>query len=167
MSRPAAETAADVVALAIDRGVTVATAESLTAGLVAAILANTPGASGMLQGGVVAYQNSVKAAVLGVPEALLAEAGSVDAEVARAMAEGARKACGADVGVSTTGVAGPDAHDGKDVGTVFIAVASGQGSEAFGYAFSGGRAEIREQAAAAALESVLGLLRSTELPQVK
>jgi len=109
----------------------------------------------------------VKASVLGVPVALLAEAGSVDAEVARAMAEGARNACGADVGVSTTGVAGPDAHDGKDVGTVFIAVASGRGSEAFGYAFSGSRAEIREQATVAALEGVLDLLRDTELPQVK
>ncbi|WP_115788089.1 CinA family protein [Arthrobacter silvisoli] len=167
MSRTAEEAAAEVVALAIARGVTVATAESLTAGMVAAVLANTPGASGMLQGGVVAYQNSVKAAVLGVSESLLVEAGSVDAGVARAMAEGARKACGADVGVSTTGVAGPEAHDGKDVGTVFIAVASEQGSEAFGYAFSGSRGEIREQAAAAALERVLDLLRNAELPQVK
>ncbi len=167
MSRPAQETAADVVALAIAKGITVATAESLTAGMVAAVLANTPGASGMLQGGVVAYQNSVKSAVLGVPRELLAEAGSVDAEVARAMAEGARAACGADVGVSTTGVAGPDAHDGKEVGTVFIGVASGRGSEAFRYAFSGGRAEIREQAAAAALARTLELLRDGELPQVK
>ena len=167
MSGLARDTAADVVAEAIAKGLTVATAESLTAGMVAATLANTPGASGMLQGGVVAYQNSVKSAVLGVPEPLLAKAGSVDADVARAMAEGARAACGADIGVSTTGVAGPDAHDGKEVGTVYIAVASGKGSEAFGYAFSGGRAEIREQAAAAALARVLELLRRTELPQVK
>jgi len=167
MSRTAQETAAEVVGVAIAKGITVATAESLTAGMVAAILANTPGASGMLQGGVVAYQNSVKATLLGVSPALLAEAGSVDAEVARAMAEGAREACGADIGVSTTGVAGPEAHDGKDVGTVFIAVASGQGSEAFGYAFSGSRAEIREQAAAAALDRVLELLRGAELPRVK
>ena len=113
---------------AIDRGLTVATAESLTAGMVAAVLADTPGASGMLQGGVVAYQNSVKAGVLGVPAELLDAVGAVDAQVAAAMAEGARRICGADIGVSTTGVAGPEPHDGKAVGTVFIGVATAEGS---------------------------------------
>jgi nicotinamide-nucleotide amidase len=119
----AAQTSTAAVAIAIGNKLTVATAESLTAGMVAATLANTPGASGMLQGGVVAYQNSVKAGVLGVPEELLAEVGSVDGQVAEAMADGARRACGADLGISTTGVAGPEPHDGKAVGTVFIGIA--------------------------------------------
>ncbi|BCW51564.1 hypothetical protein StoSoilB13_39060 (plasmid) [Arthrobacter sp. StoSoilB13] len=96
MSHPgdAAEAAAlatAAVALSLGKSLTVATAESLTAGMVAASLANTPGASGMLQGGVVAYQNSVKASVLGVSTELLDAVGSVDGAVAEAMAEGARR----------------------------------------------------------------------------
>ncbi|MFJ4028119.1 CinA family protein [Paenarthrobacter sp. NPDC089989] len=155
----AAETATAAVAEAIERHLTVATAESLTAGMVAATLANTPGASGMLQGGVVAYQNSVKAAVLGVSRELLAAVGSVDGEVAAAMAEGARRACGADVGISTTGVAGPDPHDGKAVGSVFIGVATEAGSRWFEYSFSGDRQDIREQACTGALERLLTAVR--------
>ena len=109
---------------AIGRGMTAATAESLTAGMVAAVLADTPGASGMLQGGVVSYAKKVKADVLGVPGELLDAVGSVDGQVAAAMADGARRICGADIGVSTTGVAGPEPHDGKAVGTVFIGIAT-------------------------------------------
>ncbi|MCW3765585.1 CinA family protein [Paenarthrobacter ureafaciens] len=152
----AAETATAAVRLALERHRTVATAESLTAGMVAAALANTPGASGMLQGGVVAYQNSVKASVLGVPQDLLDAVGSVDGDVAAAMATGARRACGADIGISTTGVAGPDAHDGKAVGTVFIGIATESGSRAFEYSFRGDRQSIRNQACAAALARLLG-----------
>ncbi|WP_347110605.1 CinA family protein [Paenarthrobacter sp. S56] len=155
---PARETASAAVSLALQRHLTVATAESLTAGMVAAALANTPGASGMLQGGVVAYQNSVKAAVLGVSRELLDAVGSVDGEVAAAMAAGARQACGADVGVSTTGVAGPDPHDGKDVGTVFIGIATEAGSTSFEYAYSGDRQYIREQACQGALDRLLAAL---------
>lgn len=151
-------TAASAVVLAISKGLTVATAESLTAGLVAATLADTPGASGMLQGGVVAYQNSVKARVLGVSMELLDAVGSVDGDVAAAMADGARSACGADVGVSTTGVAGPEPHDGKAVGTVYIGVATAQGSTSFGYSLAGERPAIREQACSAALDRLLEAL---------
>jgi nicotinamide-nucleotide amidase len=139
---------------------TVATAESLTAGMVSAVLADTPGASGMLQGGVVAYQNSVKAGVLQVSPELLADVGSVDSGVAAAMAEGVRAALGADIGVSTTGVAGPEAHDGKPVGTVYIGIATATGTNAFEYVFSGNRAEIRGQACAAALEQLIEALAS-------
>jgi len=153
-----AETATTVVGTAIRSGLTVATAESLTAGLVAAALANTPGASAMLQGGVVAYQNSVKAGILGVPEELLAAVGSVDGGVAEAMADGARRACAADIGISTTGVAGPEPHDGKGVGTVFIGVASPQGVGSFEYSFDGDRQSIREQACEAALARLLAAL---------
>ncbi|MGP0223817.1 MULTISPECIES: CinA family protein [unclassified Paenarthrobacter] len=155
---PAAQTATAAVALALGKHLTVATAESLTAGMVAAALAGTPGASGMLQGGVVAYQNSVKADVLGVSRTLLDAVGSVDGGVAAAMAEGARRACGADIGISTTGVAGPEPHDGKKVGTVFIGVAAPEGAEAFEYAFSGDRQSIREQACSSALARLLDTL---------
>ncbi|NUP74870.1 MAG: CinA family protein [Sinomonas sp.] len=147
-------TAQDVVAAFIARGLSVATAESLTAGLVAATLADVPGASGMLRGGVVSYASEVKAGLLGVAESLLAEAGSVDPEVARQMAVGARAACGADYGVSTTGVAGPEPHDGKPVGTVFVGIAGPQGSDVREFRFSGTRAEIREAARDAALAAL-------------
>jgi nicotinamide-nucleotide amidase len=152
--------AGEAVAAAVERGITVATAESLTAGMVTAMLADTPGASAMLQGGVVSYRNSVKRDVLGVPQALLDAVGSVDGAVATAMADGARRTCGADVGVSTTGVAGPDEHDGKAVGTVFIGVATAQGSTSFPYSFEGTRAEIRALACAAALERLQEALAS-------
>jgi nicotinamide-nucleotide amidase len=144
--------AGEAVAAAVGRGVTVATAESLTAGMVAAVLADTPGASAMLQGGVVSYSNTVKRDVLGVSQDLLDAVGSVDEAVAAAMADGARRVCGADLAVSTTGVAGPDAHDGKAVGTVFVGVATAQGVQAFSYSFQGTRAEIRGLACGAALE---------------
>ena len=144
--------AGEAVAAAVGRGVTVATAESLTAGMVAAVLADTPGASAMLQGGVVSYNNTVKRDVLGVPQELLDTVGSVDEAVAAAMAEGARRVCGADLAVSTTGVAGPGAHDGKAVGTVFVGVATAEGVHAFPYIFQGTRAEIRGLACGAALE---------------
>ncbi|MDT0171262.1 CinA family protein [Pseudarthrobacter sp. BRE9] len=150
--------AGEAVRKAIEGGHTVATAESLTAGMVSAILADTPGASGMLQGGVVAYQNSVKDALLHVPAGLLARAGSVDPDVACAMAAGARTVLGADVGISTTGVAGPDAHDGKPVGRVYIGVATAAGSAAFEYSFTGSRPDIRAAACAAALERLLEAL---------
>jgi nicotinamide-nucleotide amidase len=145
---------------AIGRGLTVATGESLTAGMLAAMLADTPGASGMLQGGVVSYQNAVKVDVLGVPRELLDAVGSVDGKVAAAMAAGARRICGADIGVSTTGVAGPEPHDGKAVGTVFIGLATADGSTSYGYAFEGSRPEIRALACAAALERLLEALSS-------
>ncbi|MDV8150096.1 CinA family protein [Arthrobacter sp. B10-11] len=149
---------------AISRSLTVATAESLTAGMVAAVLADTPGASGMLQGGVVSYQNSVKAGVLGVPQELLDAVGSVEGAVAEAMAEGARRVLGADIGVSTTGVAGPEPHGGKAVGTVFVGVATAEGTTSFGYVFEGNRADIRGQACAAALERLLEALSSGAYP---
>jgi len=145
---------------AIGRGLTAATAESLTAGMVAAVLADTPGASAMLQGGVVSYANSVKTDVLGVPGELLGAVGSVDGQVAAAMADGARRICGADIGVSTTGVAGPEPHDGKAVGTVFIGIATAEGATSYPYSFEGTRAEIRALACGAALERLLEALSS-------
>ena len=112
-------------------GLSIATGESLTAGLVASRIADVPGASAVLQGGVVAYQVSVKRDVLGVDAGLLERHGPVHPEVAEQMAVGAARACGARIGVSTTGVAGPEPHGGHPAGTVYIgwAVLNGAGSE--------------------------------------
>ncbi|MCC9146291.1 MULTISPECIES: nicotinamide-nucleotide amidohydrolase family protein [unclassified Arthrobacter] len=148
---PDAVPAGEVLAAARRAGLTVATAESLTAGMLCAELGSVPGASSVLQGGVVAYQNSVKLSVLGVPAELLAEAGSVDGRVAGHMAAGARRVLGADVGVSTTGAAGPEAHDGKPVGTVFVGIATSEGTSFREFHFSGDRTAIRTAACEAAL----------------
>ena len=112
-------------------GLSIATGESLTAGLVASCIADVPGASAVLQGGVVAYQVSVKRDVLGVDAGLLECHGPVHPEVAEQMAVGAARACGARIGVSTTGVAGPEPHGGHAAGTVYIgwAVLNEAGSE--------------------------------------
>ena len=99
--------ATDIIDLAARQGLTVATAESLTAGMVAASLADVPGASAVLQGGIIAYQISVKQNLLNVDAGLLSSAGAVDPRVAAAMAEGARSALSADVGAATTGVCAP------------------------------------------------------------
>lgn len=152
----AAGRAADVVGLATRRGFTVATAESLTAGMVAAALADVPGASSILQGGIVAYQISVKQKLLNVDAELLARAGAVDARVAAAMADGARAAFSADIGVATTGVAGPSPHEGKPVGTVFTAISTASGTTTAEHHFSGGRDAIR----AASRDAVLDELRA-------
>ncbi|MGH4034816.1 CinA family protein [Actinomycetota bacterium Odt1-20B] len=124
-SRPgsAAAAAEDVLRLLGARGETLAVAESLTGGLVAAEVTEVPGASRVFRGSVTAYATELKRDVLGVDGALLAERGAVDAEVARQMAAGVRRALGADWGLATTGVAGPDPQDGQEVGTVFVAVA--------------------------------------------
>ena len=103
-----------------ERGLTIATAESLTAGLVAATLAQVPGCSAVLRGGVVAYATDVKGSVLGLPETLLEHV--VSEEVAAALAESAVQLLDADLGIGTTGVAGPDLLDGQPPGTVWIAV---------------------------------------------
>lgn len=141
-----------IIRSAAAAGKTVAAAESLTAGMVAAELGGVAGASAVLQGGVVAYQNAVKEKVLGVDGALLAAAGSVDSRVAEQMAAGVRNLLDAEFGVATTGVAGPDPHDGKDVGTVFIGLAGPAGTASHEFHFGGDRASIRSQACAAALE---------------
>ncbi|MDQ0734244.1 CinA family protein [Arthrobacter agilis] len=153
-----AQLASDVVALATRLGLTVATAESLTAGMVAAALAEVPGASSVLQGGIVAYQVSVKQNLLGVDAQLLAEAGAVDPRVAEAMARGAREALAADIGVATTGVAGPTAHQGKPVGTVFTAISTASGTETFEHHFPGGRDAVRRASCEAVLTELLGAL---------
>lgn len=105
------------------RGWTVATAESLTAGLLAAVLTEVPGSSAVIRGGIVCYATDLKASLLGVDAELLARVGPVDPQVARQLAVGARRRCAATVGVGLTGVAGPAAQGGRPPGTVYVAVA--------------------------------------------
>jgi len=119
----AARRAAAVLAALRGAGATLATAESLTGGLLAATLVDVAGASAVFRGGLVPYATDLKAALVGVDQGLLDRVGPVAAEVAAALAEGARQRCGADWGVATTGVAGPDPQDGHPPGTVFVGVA--------------------------------------------
>ena len=158
MSSPAT----DVVRLLTVKGETVAVAESLTGGLVAAEITAVPGASQAFRGSVTAYATALKHELLGVDATLLAQQGAVDPQVAGQMAAGVRKALGADWGLATTGVAGPEPQDGKPVGTVFVAVdgplTGGSGSAGGGKVealrLNGGRAEIRMES----VRSVLALL---------
>ncbi|WP_432088230.1 CinA family protein [Streptomyces sp. bgisy095] len=122
--------AAGVLALLAERGQTLAVAESLTGGLVAAELTGVPGASASFRGSVTAYATALKHELLGVDAVLLAERGAVDPEVASQMAAGVRARLGADWGIATTGVAGPEPQDGQPVGTVYVAVAGPAGETA-------------------------------------
>ncbi|RPF22095.1 CinA family protein [Myceligenerans xiligouense] len=106
------------------RGWTLGVAESLTGGGVTSVLVSVPGASAVLRGGVVAYATDLKSGLLGVDGGLLAARGAVDPDVASQMAAGVRRATGADVGLATTGVAGPDPQDGQAPGRVYVAVSA-------------------------------------------
>lgn len=135
-----------------ERGLLLATAESCTGGLCAKRLTDVAGASQVFCGGVVSYTNDVKMRLLGVKEETLAQFGAVSGETAREMAEGARKATGADVAVSVTGVAGPSSDEmGNVVGTVFIAFSSEQETISEKLQLSGDREKIREQSVNAML----------------
>ncbi|HZY29894.1 MAG TPA: CinA family protein, partial [Jiangellaceae bacterium] len=137
------------------RGVSVATAESLTGGLVAAALVSVPGASDVVRGGVVAYATDLKADLLGVDTDLLARDGAVAPTTATAMAEGIRTRCRADFGVATTGVAGPDPQEGYPAGTMHVAVASRRGTRVGSFEPSGQRHDretVRRQAVVRALD---------------
>ncbi|HET7475333.1 MAG TPA: CinA family protein [Dermatophilaceae bacterium] len=149
--------AADLVAMLTVAGRTLGCAESLTGGLVCAALTSVPGSSAAVRGGIVAYATAVKVSLLQVSATLLADRGAVDPDVVTQMAAGARRCLGADYGLATTGVAGPDSTDGKPVGTVYVAVAGPQASRAQALRLQGDRTQIREQSVLAALE----LLRST------
>ncbi|MFK8910716.1 CinA family protein [Streptomyces sp. YS-3] len=152
--------AARIMELLTEREQSVAAAESLTGGLVAAELTEAPGASAGFLGSVTAYATDVKEKVLGVDATLLAERGAVDGEVARQMAAGVRRLMGADWGVSTTGVAGPEPQDGKPVGTVHVAVEGPDGTgKTVALRLNGGREEIRRESVRSVLELLAGELR--------
>ena len=136
-------------------GLTVGCAESLTGGLLTAVLTEVPGVSAVLRGGLVVYATDLKHTLAGVDAALLAERGPVDPDVALALAEGCRRACGADVGLGLTGVAGPERQNGVAVGTWFVGMAGPSGQALRSHAGAdgpSGRAEIRARAVRAALE---------------
>ncbi|WP_030421200.1 CinA family protein [Streptomyces sp. SCSIO 75703] len=162
MSSPAAE----VVRLLTAQGRTLAVAESLTGGLVAAGITDVPGASRVFRGAVTPYATELKRDLLGVDAELLAQRGAVDPQVAAQMAAGVRRLLGADWGLATTGVAGPDPQDGQPVGTVYVAVegpaggsfgtneGSASGGKVEELRLNGNRAEIRMES----VRSVLALL---------
>jgi nicotinamide-nucleotide amidase len=150
-----------VLDLCGERGLTLAAAESCTGGLVSARLTSVPGSSAVFQGGVVSYADGVKESALGVPHDVLERHGAVSAEAAKAMAEGARERLGADIGVSVTGIAGPDGGSAeKPVGLVFVHAVGPDGEEARRTEFPGDREMIRGRATASALHLVRRLLEN-------
>ncbi|MEH3088225.1 MAG: CinA family protein [Microbacterium arborescens] len=144
-------------------GWTVAVAESLTGGLVVSELIGVSGASAVVRGGIVAYATELKQRLLNVDAALLEAHGAVHPRVARQMAEGVRDALGpgassADVGIATTGIAGPGSPDGQPVGTVHIAVATALGVRVESLVLDGDRVQIRAEATARAILLALDAL---------
>ena len=151
--------APDLVASLTSRRVTVATAESLTGGQLAALFTSVPGASACFVGGVVAYATAVKVSVLGVAPAIIEEYGAVSAECAAAMASGVRALVGATYALATTGVAGPDRQEGHPAGHVWIACAGPGGVETRLLLLDGDRAAVQEASCRAALSVLDGMLR--------
>ena len=148
--------------LLLQNGLFIATAESLTAGLLGSELATEPGASGYLLGGVICYQDEVKVNLLGVDPRLIEAQTAIDPEVAISLARNVREKFAREsskdiesvIGVSTTGVAGPDSVGSHSAGTVFLGIASSRGSRAIGLNLQGTRSEIRAATAASALAAL-------------
>lgn len=155
----AADLSAQVIAACRQRGWTLATAESLTAGMLAGCIADTPGASTVLRGGLVVYATDLKATLAGVDPELLHKRGPVDPAVAVQLSKGAAQRCGASIGVGLTGVAGPEEQDGHSVGEVHIglSVPMGEGETTVRTLDLGTRprAVIRQLAVNNALEMIL------------
>lgn len=152
--------AAAAVHLLVERGETLAVAESLTGGALAATIVEIAGVSAVFRGGLVLYATDLKASLGGVPEGLLVERGPVDPDVATAMARGVRRACRADWGLATTGVAGPEPQGGQPVGTVYVAVAGPGGDQVRRLALDGDRASVRDGSVTAALELLTERIRA-------
>ena len=154
----------EAVAAAIDRGVTIACAESVTGGLVAAALTSVPGSSDAVAGGVVAYTVVAKTGVLGVRSEVIERFGVVSEEVALEMARRASSLFGAQIGVGTTGAAGPDGHGGRPAGTVCVAGVGPAGEFSATATHEGARDDVREAAVRDALV-VLGHALGETRPQ--
>ena len=158
-----AQDAAAALARLRQRGWTLGVAESLTGGLLAAALIAVPGASATVRGAIVAYATPLKHSLLGVDEELLARHGAVHPEVARQMADGVRRAVAiddrpAEVGIATTGIAGPDSPDGQPVGTVHIGVSTPDASRVLSLRLDGDRAAIRSESVGFALGALLSVV---------
>jgi nicotinamide-nucleotide amidase len=145
-------------------GATVATAESLTGGRLAAVFTDTPGASETYRGGVVTYATELKTALLHVDEAIVEQHGVVSPECAKAMASGVRALAGTTYGVATTGVAGPSEQEGKPPGTVFVGLAGPGLLEAVALELNGKRRQIQDATVREALTALADLLRREETP---
>ncbi|MDH6236613.1 CinA family protein [Cryobacterium sp. CG_9.6] len=157
------DVAAELIAELIAAHLSIAVAESLTGGLLVAELVRVPGASAVVNGGIVAYNTELKHTLLGVDTSVLNVHGPVHPDVAKLMAIGARTALAvngerAAIGVSTTGVAGPGPQGGHAEGTVFIGLSKGTGSWALPLHLTGSRDEIRAETVARAVEAVRDLL---------
>ncbi|GAB2672139.1 CinA family protein [Gordonia jinhuaensis] len=160
--------ARELVAALTGRGETVATAESLTAGLLAASIAGVPGSSAVLRGGLIVYATDLKHSLADVDERTLAEHGPVSVATARALARGAMRRCGADWGVSLTGVAGPDAQDGHLPGEVYCGLAYRHAgvddTRVSRLAIEGDRWDVRSQSAAHATDLLLSWIADAPVP---
>ncbi|KQO84408.1 hypothetical protein ASF17_02565 [Frigoribacterium sp. Leaf263] len=158
--------ASDIVAELTRRRLTLGVSESLTGGLLVAELISVPGASAVVRGGVVAYQTELKHTLLGVDEALLHLRGPVDPEVARSMAVGVRRAVETggtrtDIGLATTGVAGPEPQSGHDPGVVFVGLSWGDESRVVALDLSGDREAIRRATVSESLSALYSWLVET------
>lgn len=141
------------------KGLKITAAESCTGGLISGAITSVSGASAVFDGGVCAYANRIKTALLGVPEKVLNTVGAVSPATAAAMARGALGLFGTDIALSVTGIAGPDGGtEEKPVGTVYIAAATAEGVIVRRYNFSGDRDAVREKAVKAALRLALALV---------
>jgi nicotinamide-nucleotide amidase len=145
-------------------GATLATAESLTGGRLAAAVTSVPGASVSYLGGMVTYATALKQTLLGVPAELVQRYGVVSAECARAMAAGCRQATGATYALATTGVAGPDSQEGKPVGMVFVGIAGPHEVSTLTMELVGDRHQIQDRACREALSALAGRLRGEQPP---
>jgi PncC family amidohydrolase len=145
-------TPADALIRLGDRGFTLAVAESVTGGRLAATFTSVPGASRVFVGGVVSYATAVKVAVLGVEESLVDTDGVISAACAEAMATGVRRVLGADVSLATTGVAGPDEQEGHPAGTAFLGLAWSDGCLSRRLSLSGDRSSIQKAVCSAAVD---------------
>lgn len=165
MTDPAVVEPAVVVGALRAAGATVATAESLTAGLICARLVDVAGASDVVRGGVVAYAADLKTSLLGVDAGLIERAGTVDAGVAEQLASGVRTRLGTTYGISSTGVAGPRPAEGKPAGTVFVAVAWPTGVQSARLDLAGDRSQVRAATVERALSLLLGKVEEENQPQ--
>jgi nicotinamide-nucleotide amidase len=155
--------AATLISRLVASGRTIACAESLTGGLLAATLVDVPGASNAFLGGIVAYATELKRALVDVDAHLLEQRGAVDPEVAEQLADHVRTLCAvggrpADLGIGTTGVAGPDLQDGHPPGTVFIGIASARGIRSVPLRLTGDRSSVRRATVARAIGEAISEL---------
>lgn len=150
----------------LEVGLTVATVESCTGGLIAHAITEVPGSSGYLRGGFVTYADDAKRDLVGVPVEVLSAHGAVSAQVAMAMASGARERLAADLAVAVTGIAGPGGGtSAKPVGLTYVAVADGAGVDVRRYLWSGDRADNKRASASAAIELLLERIDALVAPR--